>query len=118
MSNYIIDTSLDNIERISKVDEIVTLPSDLLNPYRLIILSSLSRTEILSFQNLKTLTKINSDGNLASHLRTLEKDGLISVHKTFAGRYPKTFYELTNEGKKRFQELLNILENYVAAGKK
>jgi len=104
-SGYIQQKSLDQIDNLSNLTEIVNLPTELFNPYRLIILNYLNRLDFLSFTQLKDLTQIESDGNLASHLRFLENNGYISVHKSFAGRYPKRFYELTNEGKKTVEHL-------------
>lgn len=69
--------------------------------------------EFLSFTQLKDLTKVESDGNLASHLRFLENKKYISVHKTFAGRYPKRFYELTDEGTQMMHILVMGLQIFL-----
>ena len=50
------------------------------------------------FNSLKELLDI-TDGNLASHLKGLEKEEYITVHKTFLGRKPNTNYEATEKGK-------------------
>lgn len=98
MPEIIQQMSIKELKNSSKIPEIVDLPTELFNPYRLLILTSLYRIDFLSFTQLKELTKVASDGNLASHLRYLENYGLIAVHKSFAGRYPKRFYELTTKG--------------------
>jgi DNA-binding HxlR family transcriptional regulator len=55
--------------------------------------------------------KLNlTDGNLASHLRVLEQNKIIISKKLFIKRKPKTYYKLTNEGKKSFLEYLENLE--------
>lgn len=75
---------------------------------RLGILGLLIHVKELTFSELKEALKL-SDGNLASHLRTLEENGIIEVRKTFVGRKPKTFYCLTQQGKKRFLEYLDAI---------
>lgn len=75
---------------------------------RLGILGLLIQADELTFTELKESLRL-SDGNLASHLRTLEEKGIIEVRKTFIGRRPKTFYRLTKQGKKRFLEYLDTI---------
>jgi DNA-binding PadR family transcriptional regulator len=53
-----------------------------------------------------------SDGNLITHMRTLHKQGLISVTKEFRGR-PQTTYALTSKGRSAFREHINALEEIV-----
>ena len=61
------------------------------------------------FNSLKELLD-TTDGNLASHLKALEKEGYIVVHKTFLGRKPNTAYEATEKGKTAFKQHLDALE--------
>ena len=114
MSNFIEQKSLEELKNSSKFAEIADLPSDLFNPYKLLIMNSLLRMDYLSFSHLKQMTKIKSDGNLASHLKYLEKDGYISVQKRQAGRYSKQFYQLTREGKKIFDDIIDGLEIFMS----
>ena len=60
----------------------------------------LAPRRIWSFQELKAELKM-SDGNLITHMRTLHKQGLVSVTKEFRGR-PQTTYALTAKGRVRF----------------
>ena len=99
MSNTIQVSPLKVVKSSVKLQKLVDLPTELFNPYRLLILNYLSRVGFQSFTQLKDSTGVASDGNLASHLRYLENHKLITVHKLFAGKYPKTFYELTDSGK-------------------
>ncbi len=62
-----------------------------------------------SFNDLKDLLEV-TDGNLASHLKHLEKEGYISVKKSFINRKPNTVYTITETGKTAFDKHLNILE--------
>ena len=58
-----------------------------------------------------------TDGNLASHLKNLEKQEYIEVNKSFVGRKPLTTYAATEIGKKAFQEHLDFLENLINENK-
>jgi len=64
-----------------------------------------------SFQELKAELKM-SDGNLITHMRTLHKQGLVSVTKEIRGR-PQTTYSLTVKGRSAFREHINALEEIV-----
>ena len=63
----------------------------------------------LSFNDLKDLLEV-TDGNLASHLKYLEKENYLSVKKSFINRKPNTVYTITEEGKAAFEKHLDILE--------
>ena len=58
---------------------------------RLGIMSSLLVNEKMSFNELKELIGV-TDGNLASHLKTLEDSGYLKVQKGFIGRKTNTSY--------------------------
>jgi len=76
---------------------------------RLGIMSILMVNDEVTYNRLKELLGL-TDGNLASHLKALEKLEFILVKKEFVGRKPQTSYSATNSGKKAFQEHLSILE--------
>ena len=79
------------------------------NRIRLGIMSSLVANESLDFKRLKALLDI-TDGNLASHLKALEKENYIEVQKQFIGRKPNTKYLATPIGIKAFQLHIDALE--------
>ncbi|MTI21309.1 transcriptional regulator [Fulvivirga sp. RKSG066] len=79
------------------------------NRVRLGIMSALLANDEMDFNSLKALLEV-TDGNLASHLKALEKEEYISVKKSFVGRKPHTNYEVTRSGKKAFENHLNALE--------
>ncbi len=79
---------------------------------RLGIMSILAVNETLDFNALKEYLNV-TDGNLASHLKALEKENYIGVHKSFVGRKPNTRYSITKAGKKAFEQHLNALENLI-----
>lgn len=79
---------------------------------RLGIMSALAVNDRLDFNALKEYLDA-TDGNLASHLKALEKEEFIGVEKSFVGRKPNTRYFMTKEGKTAFDEHLKILEKFV-----
>ncbi len=72
-------------------------------------MSALMVNEYLDFNALKELMDV-TDGNLASHVKALEKAGYVMVKKQFVGRKPNTKYKATAQGKKAFEDHLNALE--------
>lgn len=72
-------------------------------------MSALIAGEEMDFNRLKELLDV-TDGNLASHLKALEKEEYIEVKKSFIGRKPNTKYLTTREGKKAFSEHIDALE--------
>ena len=49
-------------------------------------------------------------GNLSSHIRKLEEDGLVAVHKEFVDRKPRTTYVCTPRGKTEMRRYLSTVE--------
>src|ERR1051326_8464499 len=76
---------------------------------RLGIMSVLMVNEWTDFSTLKEQLKV-TDGNLASHIAALEKEGYISVWKQFLGKKPNTSFAVTKNGKKAFNDHLDGLE--------
>jgi DNA-binding MarR family transcriptional regulator len=79
---------------------------------RLGIMSALLVNEDVSFNDLKELIQV-TDGNLASHLKTLEESGYIKVEKGFIGRKTNTTYRVTKTGEKAFRQHLDALEQMI-----
>ena len=79
---------------------------------RLGIMSALLVNEEVNFNELKELIDV-TDGNLASHLKTLEENGYIKVHKGFVGRKTNTTYAVTKAGEKAFKHHLDALEKMI-----
>ena len=81
---------------------------------RLGILSSLvANPEGLAFSDLKELCSL-TDGNLNRHMQVLQDAGLIEVRKEHHGKRPQTLVRLTAEGRERFLEYINLLEQIVS----
>lgn len=81
---------------------------------RLGIMSALAVNSSLSFTDLRQLLK-TSDGNLSVHARKLEDAGYIACEKTFAGRVPRTEYELTSQGRNALERYLDHMEALIQA---
>lgn len=75
---------------------------------RLGIMSILAVNETLDFTALKEYLDV-TDGNLASHLKALEKEDFIGVKKSFVDRKPNTKYFMTKQGRKAFEEHLSLI---------
>jgi len=72
-------------------------------------MSALIVNEFLDFNTLKELLEV-TDGNLASHLKSLEKSTYITFKKEFLGRKPNTKYSATDEGRKAFKKHIKAIE--------
>jgi DNA-binding HxlR family transcriptional regulator len=83
---------------------------------RLGIMSALLVNEEVSFNELKELLEI-TDGNLASHLKALEENGILKVHKGFIGRKTNTMYTITKLGEKEFKLHIQALEQMIKTSK-
>lgn len=79
------------------------------NRIRLQIMSVLMANAHSDFNSLKEILNI-TDGNLASNLKTLEKEKYISISKSFINRKPNTKYKATEKGKTAFRKHLDVLE--------
>ncbi|WP_422931044.1 transcriptional regulator [Singulisphaera sp. PoT] len=81
---------------------------------RLGIMTSLvTHPKGLVFADLKELCAL-TDGNLSRHLQVLHDAGFVEVWKGFQRKRPQTLCRLTEQGRCRFLEYINVLENVVA----
>ncbi|HDD71507.1 MAG TPA: ArsR family transcriptional regulator [Candidatus Aenigmarchaeota archaeon] len=75
-------------------------------PVRFLILESLYTQEMNFSKLLHSLQKSMknlSSGNLAGHLRYLEKAGYINSRRWFEGRKPSVRYAISELGKRKFE---------------
>lgn len=79
------------------------------NKTRLGIMSLLMVNDWVEFKTFKEMLGL-SDGNLASHIKTLEAEKYLQVKKQFVGKKPQTSYAVTKAGKKAFNDHLDALE--------
>ena len=82
------------------------------NRTRLRIMSVLAVNDKLDFNSLKSYLDV-TDGSLANHLKTLEKEEFVGMKKSFIGRKPNTTYFMTKQGKKAFDDHLKTLEQLI-----
>jgi len=83
---------------------------------RLGIMSALAVNDGLDFTSLKEYLDV-TDGNLATHIKKLEKEEFIEVEKSFIDNKPNTTYYMTKKGKKAFEKHLNVLEEIINSQK-
>lgn len=81
------------------------------------IMSALAVNDMLDFRSLKEYLDV-TDGNLASHIKALEKEEFIGVKKSFLGKKPNTKYFMTKAGRKAFDDHLKALEKLIKSQKK
>jgi DNA-binding MarR family transcriptional regulator len=83
---------------------------------RLAIMSMLAASPELSFTDLRDSLEM-TDGNLTTHIRTLQEAGYVSVSKSYKKNRPLTTCSLTATGKKVFANYVNLLEQIVQQNK-
>ena len=75
-------------------------------------MSILAVNEAMDFNSLKEFLDV-TDGNLASHLKALEKEEFVETRKSFIGRKPNTSFSITATGRAAFEGHLSALENLI-----
>lgn len=86
-------------------------------PTRLQIMAALCQLragELVDFAYLKERLGL-TDGNLGSHLTTLENAGYITLEKTFVARRPKTFVVASAAGRAAFAGHVAALQAILGA---
>lgn len=83
---------------------------------RLGIMAILMVNDTLDFISLREHLGL-TDGNLASHLKALEKEEFIGIKKSFIGRKPNTRYYVTKAGKSAFKTQLTAMEKLIQSQK-
>lgn len=79
---------------------------------RLAIMSLLAVSEQLSFTELRDTLGM-TDGNLTTHLRTLQHEGYVAVTKSYENNRSLTTYSMTETGRKAFKKYLDLLEQII-----
>jgi len=83
---------------------------------RLAIMSMLAATPEISFTELRDMLEM-TDGNLTTHVRTLQEAGYVAVAKSFQNNRPLTTCSLTAAGRKAFAGYVGLLEQIVQQNK-
>ena len=79
---------------------------------RLAIMSMLAATPEISFTELRNMLEM-TDGNLTTHVRTLQEAGYVAIAKSFQNNRPLTTCSLTPAGRKAFAGYVALLEQIV-----
>lgn len=79
---------------------------------RLGIMSALAAAPEMPFTELRDLLQM-TDGNLTSHMRTLQEAGYVAVSKSFQNNRPLTTISLTKSGEKAFRNYVALLAEIV-----
>ena len=79
---------------------------------RMAIVSALAARPEMAFTELRDLLQM-TDGNLTSHVRTLQEAGYVVVSKSFLNNRPLTTLSLTNAGETAFRGYVKLLEEIV-----
>lgn len=79
---------------------------------RLAVMSILMNVEEADFVYLREKTE-STAGNLSVQLDKLSSAGYISVEKGFVGKKTRTTCQITEEGRKEFEEYVDALKQYV-----
>jgi DNA-binding MarR family transcriptional regulator len=83
---------------------------------RLAIMSALAAAPELAFTELRDLLDM-TDGNLTTHIRTLQQEGFVSVAKSYQNNRPLTSCALTAAGRKAFAQYIDLLDQIVRQSK-
>ena len=75
-------------------------------------MSMLAVTAELSFTEMRDALNM-TDGNLTTHIRTLQEAGYVSVTKSFQNNRPLTTCAMTASGHKAFTNYINLLEQII-----
>ena len=79
---------------------------------RLAIMSLLAASPEMSFTEMRDTLSM-TDGNLTTHIRTLQEVGYVAVAKSYQNNRPLTKCSLTGAGRKAFGAYINLLEQIV-----
>ena len=84
---------------------------------RLAIMSMLAASPELSFTELRDALSM-TDGNLTTHIRTLQEAGYVAVSKSYQNNRPLTTCSLTAAGRKAFSGYVDLLEQILQQTRK
>jgi DNA-binding HxlR family transcriptional regulator len=84
---------------------------------RLQIMGVLVANESFDFNTLKELLQ-TTDGNLATHIKALEKEKYLVVQKSFIERKPNTRYKASERGRTAFKKHIDAMEEVIKSQKR
>ena len=96
----------DELRSFSDVDRLLHEPS---RTIIVAILYAIESADFLYLQREAGLTK----GNLSAHLSKLEKAKYVKIEKTYKGKIPLTLCQITDKGRKAFENYRKHLKNFI-----
>jgi DNA-binding MarR family transcriptional regulator len=84
-------------------------------PVRLKIMAALKAlpaAEQIEFVRLRKLVDA-TEGNLGSHIQTLEQAGYVAVEKDFAENRPRTRVKMSKQGRRAFEDYVAYLRDLI-----
>ncbi len=79
---------------------------------RMAIMSLLAATPEMSFTELRDTLSM-TDGNITTHIKTLQQAGYVGVTKSMQNNRPLTTCSLTTAGRSAFKDYVELLEQIV-----
>ncbi len=79
---------------------------------RMAIMSLLAASPVISFTELRDALNM-TDGNLTTHIKTLQQAGYVAVTKSIQDKRTLTTCALTPTGETAFKDYINLLEQIV-----
>lgn len=79
---------------------------------RMGIMSLLAASPEISFTDIRD-TLAMTDGNVITHIRTLQEAGYVAMAKSYQNNRPLTTCSLTPAGRKAFAAYINVLDQIV-----
>lgn len=79
---------------------------------RLAIMSLLAAAPEVAFTELRDTLQM-TDGNLTTHIRTLQEAGYVAVAKSYQNNRPLTTCALTPAGRRAFTDYVDLLDQIV-----
>lgn len=83
---------------------------------RLRIMVVLAANPSYDYNGLKELLAV-TDGNLATHLKTLEREKYLQVTKSFVDRKPNTRYKISDRGRTALRRHMEAMAEVVRQGR-
>jgi len=84
---------------------------------RLQIMGILAANDSYDFNALKELLE-TTDGNLATHIKHLEREKYVNVQKSFVDRKPNTRYRISERGRTAFKKHIEAMEDIIRSQRK
>ena len=79
-------------------------------------MATLAGVDRVDFNDLKVQLSL-TDGNLSTHLTSLEKAGYVKIAKSFKGKKPRTTVSQTAKGRRSLTSYINLLQDILAKAK-